>query len=69
MLFNISINDPEEGAYGPFLKSAAMTKLGGAANTREDSEIIEKDLKLLAIWEYITEIDPGKHARQYRRIT
>lgn len=49
-LFNIFINDLEEGAHTTFVKSEDTTKLGGAVSTREDGEVTEKDLELSDIW-------------------
>ncbi|XP_066448028.1 pendrin-like isoform X4 [Eleutherodactylus coqui] len=51
VLFNIFINDLEEGIDGKLIKFANDTKLGGIANTREEREMIQKDLENLEQWE------------------
>uniref|UniRef100_A0A8D0DXF8 Reverse transcriptase domain-containing protein n=1 Tax=Salvator merianae TaxID=96440 RepID=A0A8D0DXF8_SALMN len=49
-MFNIFINDLDEGVEGKLIKFADDTKLGGVANTREERERIQKDLEKLEQW-------------------
>uniref|UniRef100_A0A8D0CDV4 Reverse transcriptase domain-containing protein n=1 Tax=Salvator merianae TaxID=96440 RepID=A0A8D0CDV4_SALMN len=51
VMFNIFINDLDEGVEGKLIKFADDTKLGGGvANTREERERIQKDLEKLEQW-------------------
>ncbi|XP_073537645.1 uncharacterized protein [Phyllobates terribilis] len=50
VLFNIFINDLDEGIEGKLIQFADDTKLGGIANTREERERIQKDLNKLEQW-------------------
>ena len=50
MLFNIFINDFDEGIEGVLIKFPDDTKLGGVANTPEDRIRIQDDLDRLENW-------------------
>ena len=50
MLFNIFINDLDEGVQGMLIKFADDTKLGGIANTLEDRNKIQNDLDRMEHW-------------------
>ena len=43
MIFNIFINDLDEGVQGMLVKFVVDTKLGGIANTLEDRNRIQND--------------------------
>uniref|UniRef100_A0A803SX30 Reverse transcriptase domain-containing protein n=1 Tax=Anolis carolinensis TaxID=28377 RepID=A0A803SX30_ANOCA len=50
VLYNIFINDLDEGLEGTIIKFADDTKLGGIANTPEDRSRIQNDLNRLERW-------------------
>uniref|UniRef100_A0A803THV8 Reverse transcriptase domain-containing protein n=1 Tax=Anolis carolinensis TaxID=28377 RepID=A0A803THV8_ANOCA len=50
VLFNIFINELDEGLEGTIIKFADDTKLGGIANTPEDRSRIQNDLNRLERW-------------------
>uniref|UniRef100_A0A803TZL7 Reverse transcriptase domain-containing protein n=1 Tax=Anolis carolinensis TaxID=28377 RepID=A0A803TZL7_ANOCA len=50
VLFNIIINDLDEGLPGTIIKFADDTKLGGIANTPENRSRIQNDLDRLERW-------------------
>uniref|UniRef100_A0A803SME4 Reverse transcriptase domain-containing protein n=1 Tax=Anolis carolinensis TaxID=28377 RepID=A0A803SME4_ANOCA len=50
VLFNIFINDLDEGLEGMIIKFADDTKLGGIANTPEDRSRIQNNLNRLEKW-------------------
>ena len=50
VLFNIFINDLDEGVQGLLVKFADDKKLGGIANTLEDRNKIQNDLDRMEHW-------------------
>ena len=50
MVFNIFINDLDEGVQGMLVKFVEDTKFGGIANTLEDRSKIQNDLDSLGHW-------------------
>ena len=50
VLFNIFINDLDDGIEGALIRFADDTKLGGIANTLEDKLNFQKDLDRLEHW-------------------
>lgn len=50
VLFNIFINDLDDGIEGVLIKFANDCKLGGVANTPEDRVRIQNDLNSLESW-------------------
>lgn len=50
VLFNVFINDLDEGIEGKLIKFADDTKLGDVANTKQDRDRIQKDLDKLQQW-------------------
>ena len=51
MLFNIFINDLDQGIHGMLIRFVDNTKLGGIANTLEDRNKIQNDFDRLEHWD------------------
>ena len=50
VLFNVFINDLDEGIVSTLIKFVDVTKLGGMAGTPEDCAVIQQDLDRLESW-------------------
>jgi len=63
MLFNILINDPDAGVECTINKFAADTELGGAVDSLEGEEALQRDLDRLEHWAVInsTKLNKNKH--------
>lgn len=66
-LFNIFINDLEEGTHTTFVIAEDTTKLGGAVSSREDEEVTEKDLPLTDKWAGNTQLKSIPDTRQVKK--
>jgi len=68
-LFNIFINDLDEGIESTLSKFAEDTQLGGVANTVEGFATIQQDLDRLESWEgmNLMRFNKSKHRILYLR--
>ena len=60
ILFNIFINDLDEGIERLLIKFADDTKLGGVANTQEDRVKIQQELNTLEKWAVVNRMQFNK---------
>ncbi|XP_058032073.1 RNA-directed DNA polymerase from mobile element jockey isoform X1 [Ahaetulla prasina] len=68
VLFNIFINDLDEGIDGELIKFADDTKLAGIANTPEDRLKLQKDLDRLEHWALSNKMKFNSEKKQLKQL-